>query len=203
MFPSLGLLAQIDCPHKDKCGRGSLCLYRHHRTEPANREPVKKERVRKKPVDAVQEATVQEPAPTTQPTAAVQAANSNPVELTPMAVEPTLVVKAEEPPVPGDDMAWRALTLNYDAAGPAYNSACETTPMLPQLKAIVGDKIGYAKRQRALTLIYELMSKDHSGPPWMPAKLAIEREDQIYRDSGPGTYHGKLAVCLKDLKKGV
>ncbi|KAJ2491782.1 hypothetical protein IWW37_001981 [Coemansia sp. RSA 2050] len=102
----------------------------------------------------------------------------------------------------GDTDAWRALTLNYDTTGPAYNSECETTRVVPQLKAIVGDKIGYAKRQRALTLIYEnTAAKTTEGPSWMPAKLSVVCEDRIYRESGPGSYHGKLSVCLKNLKK--
>ncbi|KAJ2747475.1 hypothetical protein GGI20_000464 [Coemansia sp. BCRC 34301] len=193
--------ANIDCPHRDKCGRGSLCLYRH-RSDPEKKEPVKKEMVKKQSASVVQEAKAHDSVPTAQATAAVQTAEpQTQVESKLVAAEPTPTAKAECEPSEVDNTTWRALTLNYDYMGPAYNSLCETTQVPPQLKAIVGDKIGYAKRQRALALIYEQMIKANSSPLWMPAKLAVECEDQIYRDSGPGTYHGKLAVCLKDMKK--
>ncbi|KAJ2890438.1 hypothetical protein IWW38_004130 [Coemansia aciculifera] len=200
MFPSVGLLSQVDCPYKDKCGRGSLCLYRH-RPEPSKKEVVKKEAEIKKPADATQEPPESQEPPAQEPPVHEPAAQE-PVVQEPIVHEPAVQKVITQPSVPDDTTDWRLLTLNYDTTGPAYNSLCESTQALPQLKAIVGDKIGYAKRQRALTLIYEHISKTTAtSPPWLAAKLAIECEDQIYRDSGPGTYHGKLSACLKDLRK--
>ncbi|KAJ2691036.1 hypothetical protein IWW39_000244 [Coemansia spiralis] len=220
MFPSLGLLSQIDCPHKDKCGRGSLCLYRHRPmpaptvapegTAPAT--PKNKPEPSSQPVAAVsdvQKVTPKDLASASQPavvvtrepvnSAAATLVESNPV-LSEMKERDSVASPVASSPA-GDTDAWRALTLNYDTAGPAYNSECETTRVAPQLKAIVGDKIGYAKRQRALTLIYEhTATKTTEGPSWMPAKLSVECEDRIYRESGPGSYHGKLSACLKNLK---
>ncbi|KAJ2831016.1 hypothetical protein GGI24_001729 [Coemansia furcata] len=215
MFPSLGLLSQIDCPHKDKCGRGTLCLYRH-RPVPAVIPDTTATAIKRKPepppqppsvVDAAQKATrdlTSEPPPT-----AVVAQEPVPstaailVESTPVLAEKKEHIAA--PPATSgsacDTDAWRVLTLNYDTAGPAYDNESETARVVPQLKAIVGDKVGYAKRQRALALIYELMAAKTPEPSWMPAKLAVECEDRIYRESGAGTYHGKLAGCLRSLKK--
>ncbi|KAJ2108393.1 hypothetical protein GGI16_001158 [Coemansia sp. S142-1] len=224
MFPSLGLLSKIDCPHKDKCGRGTLCLYRH-RPVPAPAPAVTPETTatainKKKPelppqpqppkvVDCTQ--IVASTAATSAPQPAIAVAQVPVKSTAAILVEsnPVLAEKKEQvvaPPVPSDPAcdtdAWRTLTLNYDTTGPAYNSECETIRVVPQLKAIVSDKIGYAKRQRALTLIYEHTSaRTPGGPSWMPAKLAVESEDRIYRESGAGSYHGKLAVCLKSLKK--
>ncbi|KAJ2035034.1 hypothetical protein H4S03_004585 [Coemansia sp. S3946] len=226
MFPSLGLLSKIDCPHKDKCGRGTLCLYRH-RPVPVPAPAVTPESTatainKKKPelppqpqpqppkvVDCTQTVTSKDVTSAPQPAIAVAQVPVNSTAAILVESNPAPAEKKEQvvaPPVPSDPAcdtdAWRALTLNYDTTGPAYNSECETIWVVPQLKAIVGDKIGYAKRQRALTLIYEHTSaRTSGGPSWMPAKLAVESEDRIYHESGAGSYHGKLAVCLKSLKK--
>ncbi|KAJ2388515.1 hypothetical protein GGI23_006038, partial [Coemansia sp. RSA 2559] len=31
MFPSIGLLSQVDCPFKDGCTRGTVCLFKHRK----------------------------------------------------------------------------------------------------------------------------------------------------------------------------
>ncbi|KAJ2753384.1 hypothetical protein GGI19_003173 [Coemansia pectinata] len=225
MFPSLGLLSKIDCPHKDKCGRGTLCLYRHRpmsvvsvpvvipeTTATAINKKKPEAPPQPQPPKVVENAQIVTPkAVTSVPQPAIVVAQEPVNSTAAILVEsnPVLAEKKEQviaPPVASDPAcdtdAWRALTLNYDATGPAYNSECETIRVVPQLKAIVGDRIGYPKRQRALTLIYEhTAAKNPEGPSWMAAKLAVECEDRIYRESGAGSYHGKLAVCLRSLKK--
>ncbi|KAJ1956287.1 hypothetical protein GGI12_005343, partial [Dipsacomyces acuminosporus] len=106
----------------------------------------------------------------------------------------------------GDDDRWRALTLNYNRLGAGYNSETESQAILPQLKAQVGDKVGYAKRQKAIQLFYEQYLRIDSGDVgqgrnWVPAMHAVEREQAVYKVSAPGTYHVNLVNSLRQLKR--
>ncbi|KAJ2664921.1 hypothetical protein IWW48_000535 [Coemansia sp. RSA 1200] len=102
---------------------------------------------------------------------------------------------------------WRTRTLNYDPNNPGYDSRTEKEAIAPHLKAIVGDKIGYARRQRALEILYEQCKKTPDivsameETPSAAARHAIEREKHVYESSVAGTYHAKLLVCLKELKQ--
>ncbi|KAJ2633170.1 RNA exonuclease 3 [Coemansia sp. RSA 1290] len=99
---------------------------------------------------------------------------------------------------------WRGLTLNYDSNGPAYDPATEKQAKVPQLKAVVGDKVGYLRRQRALETIYKYSLEIHKeAEPWAPARHAVLEEAELYAASVGGTYHGKLLTCLRSLKQQV
>ncbi|KAJ1939302.1 hypothetical protein EC988_007350, partial [Linderina pennispora] len=75
---------------------------------------------------------------------------------------------------------WRLLTLNYDRRHPGYDPKTEVQAVAPQLKAIVGDRIGYAKRQKSIQLMFDLYMKVHKGEWVGAAQDAVERELGVY-----------------------
>ncbi|KAI7827776.1 hypothetical protein BX661DRAFT_182421 [Kickxella alabastrina] len=100
---------------------------------------------------------------------------------------------------------WRELTLNHDPNSPAFDKNTELQPTVPSLKAIVGDRVGYMKRQKTLEKLHVLFAKltdveEIKEKPWVPAMLAVENELQIYNTSVAGTYHSKLLLLLRELK---
>ncbi|KAJ1894210.1 hypothetical protein LPJ66_005324 [Kickxella alabastrina] len=100
---------------------------------------------------------------------------------------------------------WRELTLNHDPNSPAFDKNTELQPTVPSLKAIVGDRVGYMKRQKTLEKLHVLFAKltdveEIKKKPWVPAMLAVENELQIYNTSVAGTYHSKLLLLLRELK---
>ncbi|KAJ2393736.1 hypothetical protein GGI23_004984, partial [Coemansia sp. RSA 2559] len=103
--------------------------------------------------------------------------------------------------------SWRTRTLNYDPDNPGYDSTTEREAVVPQLKAIVGDKIGYFRRQRTLELLFDHyrripeIATALKESPSAAAMHAVESEKDVYDNSVAGTYHGKLLVCLKELKQ--
>ncbi|KAI8325688.1 hypothetical protein GQ54DRAFT_192127 [Martensiomyces pterosporus] len=267
MFPSLGLLSQIECPYKGDCMRGSLCFYKHlekHRQmkqpQPPSASCIKdwdatneeillddngkneadQQRAVAKPHSGARKSMAypqQDPgtgAQTTkdekeigrhitpvpqchdhnlQSTNSVEtpppnntaSAKSGENEAGSAAVDPCHKTAHEE----GEKDAgasWRALTLNYDRANAGYNAEAESRAILPQLKAVVGDRIGYPKRQKSVELFYEQYRRIDSqcivdGRPWAAAMHAVEREQAVYRASAPGTYHADLVSSLRQLKK--
>ncbi|KAJ2516535.1 hypothetical protein H4217_004518 [Coemansia sp. RSA 1939] len=327
MFPSIGLLSQIDCPYKNECNRGSLCLFRHvksadsgkvtgtnaganqsqhartatveRRQSIAERDDFadigREEIVLEDPVAPISAPpSVSATAPATatgtrtaraptgnngnrshnpeesstmkarnnvaKPVTAVPAAAAAAVEGPPVikanvgAIDkqtvsvnpnkdvvvsqhksipfadkekPSVAEKTQKEPTsvntddtdnkaqcfpesaaashPEED--WRTRTLNYDPDNPGYDSRTEKEAIVPHLKAIVGDKIGYARRQRALEILYEQCKKtpdivsDMEETPSVAARHAVEREKHVYESSVAGTYHAKLLVCLKELKR--
>ncbi|KAI9500194.1 hypothetical protein BX070DRAFT_255250 [Coemansia spiralis] len=105
------------------------------------------------------------------------------------------------------EQCWQTRTLNYDRDSPGYDNRTEGEAIAPQLKAIVGDKIGYARRQRTLEILHEHymripeIASALSISPWTAAMHAVENEKHIYDNSVAGTYHGKLLSCLRELKQ--
>lgn len=203
MFPSLGLLAKIECPYKDKCQRGNLCFYKHNSTTVP--EQLKEE--------DLGFSTGEEITLTTNTTPVRQEKIPNKLRPAP----PPLIFKQErEKPGPpsntkltkedkdGDEaipLDWRKLTLNYDRTGPAFDPLTDDPQkqVLPQLKAIVRDKVGYAKRQLAVQKLFERFVKLEQLET--AAQQAVETEHSIYTDSVAGTYHSKLVNQLRSLKK--
>ncbi|KAJ2373522.1 hypothetical protein GGI05_007456 [Coemansia sp. RSA 2603] len=241
MFPSTNLFANIECPHKDKCGRGKLCMFKHSpvqypkRTEippkkavekpvqpekPQQIEPPKKAELPKQPeqpdtADHTEHKRQLEPERHTEPqkvlvkvlenksTPSSAPTNQTSESVTPL--EPSQNPKAPPETALDETIDWRQLTINYDKEGPAYDSACETTPTIPQLRAVVGDRVGYARRQKSLGILFnkylELCDPQTlKQSPWMPAQQAVTSEHLVYINSGAGTYSSKLLVCLQELK---
>ncbi|KAJ1845731.1 hypothetical protein LPJ70_002373 [Coemansia sp. RSA 2708] len=228
MFPSLGLLAKVDCPHKSRCHRGALCLFKHppdhqrtqqqqqqRRRRDAGRDgaAMKDEILLEDTLVAPQAAHVEPPQPVSKAALPAEpAAPSNvpqPADIGPKreAAAPRLDENVRLPESTCDTGTgdWRALTLNYDQHGPAFDPATERQPCVPQLKAVVGDKVGYARRQRALQTIFQHFARidadDTPAAPWMPAMHAVLCEAELYDSSVSGTYHGKLLTCIKALKQ--
>ncbi|KAJ1771024.1 hypothetical protein LPJ74_002715 [Coemansia sp. RSA 1843] len=296
MFPSTGLLSQIDCPYKDGCNRGTLCLFRHIQTaKPStnvgtggvqkrqgrvvNESGRQKEAASDAFVDiGSEEITLDDSKPSIAPSivptnlgraakehnsyslgnpketlAAIEtlpataaaatttttittaathsrdttAANSSKKDSKPGHVSEAnkgnaaVAEKLRAEPIRKDTDAedntpnskknsvedWRTRTLNYDPESPGYDRKAEREAAVPQLKAIVGDKIGYSRRQRALEILYDHYKripdilKTMKETPSVAAMHAVESERNVYDSSVAGTYHGKLLVCLKELKQ--
>ncbi|KAJ2084091.1 hypothetical protein H4R24_000300 [Coemansia sp. RSA 988] len=238
MFPSLGLLSQIDCPHRDRCQRGTLCLFAHDRCR--SRKPSMTEKPRPSLLDST-EIWLEQPDAETQiekPKSALKVSSDAlphkgdvesedasarqaleralaefrpPVkcevpEEAPRMQEALMPLVENEPAKnsePVDD--WRERTLNYDRSGPAYDPATESRVVQPQLKAMVGEKVGYAKRQRALETLFKhlvvIHAADSPETPWLPAMQAVQSEAEVYGNSVAGTYHGKLLTRIRELKQ--
>ncbi|KAJ2851539.1 hypothetical protein IWW36_001023 [Coemansia brasiliensis] len=224
MFPSLGLLAQIDCPFREQCHRGSTCLFKHKPSHSIKHAQQQLNSIQQRDMamkeEILLEDTVAQPQTSSKnnPVAVRAAVTREPITPWPSSEfkpKPTYTEHvsqrldekeraADSAKSAASDKAgqWRGLTLNYDSAGPAYDPATEEQAKVPQLKAVVGDKVGYARRQRALETIYKYSMQIHQGAePWVPAKHAVLEEAELYATSVGGTYHGKLLTCLKSLKQ--
>ncbi|KAJ2697027.1 hypothetical protein FB645_006034 [Coemansia sp. IMI 203386] len=204
MFPSAGLFAKIECPFRDKCGRGSLCLF-DHRPPAANAKRTAAVSVRQVAAEpAVRKPTVTQPAQmvSTPPTAPIR---STP----PPAPVPSKAPSPPPPaptPTPTPSADWRHLTINYDASGPGYDARTEQQAVVPQLKAAVGERVGYARRQRSVEMLFEhhmqlMDAATVAATPWVAAEQAILDEAAVYSGSGAGTYHSKLLARMRELKK--
>ncbi|KAJ2615018.1 hypothetical protein H4S08_001446 [Coemansia sp. RSA 1365] len=242
MFPSLGLLSQIDCPHRDRCQRGTLCLFAHDRFRP--RKLSTSERSQSALVGST-EIWLEEPdseiqTKQSEPTPAGDANTLLPesdaeskdigarqaLERALAEFRPPAITQSPEKSPHSEDAQitlvdnergsisaknstsvddWRQHTLNYDRSGPAYDPATESRVVQPQLKAVVGKKVGYAKRQRALETLFryltDIHAADSSEKPWIPAMHAVRSEAELYSASVAGTYHGKLLTRIRELKQ--
>ncbi|KAJ2453676.1 hypothetical protein EV183_002080 [Coemansia sp. RSA 2336] len=213
MFPSLGLLSQIDCPFREQCHRGSTCLYKHTASHGHARQQL----------DRVHDMAMKEEILLEDPVAPPQNTKNRPARVTrkPIVGWPSVdfvparkehverrLEEKERAPDSAEGAApekadqWRGLTLNYDIDGPAYDPATEEHAKVPQLKAVVGDKVGYLRRQRALETIFKYSLEIHRGAePCAAARHAVLEEAGLYAASVGGTYHGKLLTCLRSLKQ--
>ncbi|PIA15818.1 hypothetical protein COEREDRAFT_9054 [Coemansia reversa NRRL 1564] len=241
MFPSLGLLSQIDCPYRNRCQRGTLCLFAHDRyrlrrpstsekqsalfdsTEIWLEEPDSEIQTEQPEIVLAEDvnALLPESDAESKDLGARQALERALAEFRP----PVITEAPEKPPHAEDAQIllvnskqdsisaknstsvddWRQHTLNYDRDGPAYDPATESRVVQPQLKAVVGEKVGYAKRQRALETLFrylkDIYSADSSEKPWLPAMHAVRSEAELYSASVAGTYHGKLLTRIRELKQ--
>ncbi|KAJ2229150.1 hypothetical protein H4R99_006161 [Coemansia sp. RSA 1722] len=211
MFPSVGLFAKIECPFRDKCGRGSLCLF-DHRPPAANANAKRTAAVSVRQVAAV--PAVRKPTAVTQPAQMVSTPPTAPIRSTPppapvpsMAPSPPPPAPTPTPtPAPAPSADWRHLTINYDASGPGYDARTEQQAVVPQLKAAVGERVGYARRQRSVEMLFEhymqlMDAATVAAAPWVAAEQAILDEAAVYNGSGAGTYHSKLLARMRELKK--
>ncbi|KAJ2559238.1 hypothetical protein EV175_000435 [Coemansia sp. RSA 1933] len=265
MFPSTGLLSKIECPFRDECNRGTLCLFKHpEATNKGKKELAENVDIGPKKTEMVElvdfsseEITLEDAKPvapvppivrapqkvrwhditantkgkqTVLPAVVGQSTNPDPQRKAASSSTTAGIMsgaKKKEPPEPirqsvgaehnapktqhsstEKEEDWRTRTLNYDPENPGYDSTTEREAVVPQLKAIVSDKIGYSRRQRALEILYDhykkipgIMTAMKETTPSVAAMRAVESERDVYDSSVAGTYHGKLLVCLKELKQ--